>query len=121
MTTLDGQDLFSSGPSTLAAGPWERQFERRGFPGLDGQLVLDMGLRSRRLEQAGRLQADTPAELYQQVSAIQAMADGAIHSLCDNNGQQYPKVYIEQFELAGPVRRGRGFWADYRIVYRQMP
>lgn len=55
MSTLDGQDLFGSGPHRIRAGSWRRRVDRRAFPGLDGELILDMGMRSRNTLQEGRL------------------------------------------------------------------
>ena len=57
MGSFAGQHLFDSGPHSLLPGPWQRCTQRRGFAGLDGEILLDLGLRSRQLTQAGRLQA----------------------------------------------------------------
>ncbi len=121
MSSLDGQDLFASGPHAFTAGSWRRDVQRRGFAGLDGELSLDAGLRSRTIVQTGRLQDDTPAELDAQVAAVQAFADGGLHTLVDNHGVTHDGVRIESVEPQTPIRRGRGFWLDYTITYRQTP
>lgn len=121
MTRLDDQPLFDSGPSTLCPGPWTRQAVRRGLPGLDGELVLDLGLRSRTLQQTGRLESATAAGLHAQIEAIEARLDGQPHTLTDAHGRLFDRILLERFELTGPVRLGRSFWCDYRITYRQLP
>jgi hypothetical protein len=121
MSGFAGQDLFSSGPHTLAAGAWQRQIVRRGFAGSAGEIVLDLGARSRTLTQTGRLSADTLEELAARLEAIDALADGRVHELIDPLGQHYARVLLEQFVPQGPIQAGRGFFVDYRIDYRQLP
>ena len=120
MTTLDGQQLFASGPCRVTAGSWQRQAERRGFAGLDGELVLDMGRRGREVIQQGRLQAATAAELLALVAQVEATHDGAEHTLVDAHARVFERLVVEQFD-AGPLMHGRGCWCDYTIRYRQLP
>jgi len=121
MSTLDGNDLFGSGPHAVRPVAWERAVARRGFPGVDGELVLDMGLRSRAIEQTGRLQAGTAADLHAALAAIETYADGRLHRLIDPTGRTYANVLVERFEPATPVRHGRGFFCEYTLHYRQLP
>lgn len=118
---LDDLDLFASGPSDLRAGTWERRLLRRGLPGLDGECVLDFGLRGRPLHQAGRLQAPDAAALHALADAIAAFQDGRPHTLTDNHGRSREGVLLVRFEAATPVALGRGAWMDYRIEYLQLP
>ena len=37
MSSLDGEDIFGSGPHTIRTGPWQRCLQRRGFAGIDGE------------------------------------------------------------------------------------
>lgn len=122
MSSLDGLDLFGSGPHAIRPGPWERAVERRSFAGLDGEVILDMGLRSRVITQTGRLQAASAQALQEALAGIESLVDGRVHSLTDNHGQSYLKVLVEYFEPTTPLQRGvRGFWCDYAIRYRQLP
>ncbi len=121
MSSLDSQSLFSSGPCEIVPGPWNRKTIRRGVAGLDGELVLDLGRRSRTIVQRGRLQAQTASTLQGLIDAIEAKADGKTHSLADNHGNSFDNVLVESFELQTPVRRGKGFFCDYSITYRQLP
>lgn len=121
MSAFAGLDLFSSGPHALRPGPWQRQIVRRGFAGSAGEILLDLGARSRTLTQVGRLQADTLGELAARLAVIEALADGQVHELIDPLGQRYPRVLLEQFVPQGPIQSGRGYYLDYQIDYRQLP
>lgn len=121
MSSLDGVDMFGSGPHAFRTGPWERAMVRRGFAGLHGELVLDLGLRSRPIFQTGRLQADTASALTGQIGALDGKIDGRCHGLVDNHGRVYARVIVEEFQPATPVSCGRGFWCDYTVRYRQLP
>ena len=37
MSTLDSQDIFGSGPHEIWIGAKERELDRRGFSGIDGE------------------------------------------------------------------------------------
>jgi hypothetical protein len=119
MSLLDEQDLFGSGPHEITVGSPARRLARRGFAGLDGEAVLDMGSRPREITQSGRLQADTSEELQEIVSRIEACLDGGLHTLEDNHGRVHASLIVESFQVATPLRRGRRFWCEYGIVYRQ--
>ncbi len=121
MSTFDGNDLFGSGPHTFKVGSWTRQQQRRGFAGLDGELVIDHGRRSRQIVQTGRLQAASATQLAALVDAIETCSDGYAYTLVDNHSRELDNVLLEQFELSTPVRLGRAAWCDYTITYRQLP
>ncbi len=121
MSSYNGQDLFSAGPHSFRLGPWRRSLQRRGFAGVNGEMVLDLGLRSRRVFQTGRLHADTSAGLKSLLDAINACCDGREHALVDNYGESLPRVILETFEPTTPVQRGRGYYCDYEIEYVQLP
>jgi len=121
MSCFDGQDLFVSGPHSFRLGPWQRCLQRRGFAGVSGELVLDLGLRSRQVFQTGRLQADTAAGLQSLLDAISDYCDGAEHVLVDNYDTSFPRVILQRFEPASAVKHGRGYYCDYDIEYVQLP
>jgi len=120
MSSLDQQDLFGSGPHTILVAAPQRQLARRSFAGLDGEMVLDMGLRTRQITQRGRLQAQSAADLATLIADIEATLDGQLHDLTDNHGRQHSNVLVEEFQPGTPIRRGRGYWCEYTIRYRQM-
>ena len=118
MSTLDGNNLFSSGPHSIHGGPWQRDLSRRGFAGVDGELVVDLGLRGRSIVQTGRLQAANITDLLAQIEAIRLVNDGKDHSLDAGQGGPAIRVVIESFK-PGPILAGRGFFCDYELSYRQ--
>ncbi len=120
MSSYAGDDLFGSGPCAFRFGAWLRSMQIRGFAGPCGEAVLDLGLRSRSIIQTGRLQADTFEALQTQLDAIAACCDGATHTLVDNHDRSHDQVILGRFEMAAPVRRGRGHYCDYEIEYRQL-
>ena len=120
MTLLDDVNIFASGPSEVRTGSIERETQRRSFPGVDGELVLDLGRRSRRIYQRGRLHASTAAGVRDLIDQIESFMDGETHTLVDNHGTSIPDVIVERFEPTTPIHRSRGFWCDYEIVYRQL-
>ncbi|RPI60335.1 MAG: hypothetical protein EHM48_07420 [Planctomycetaceae bacterium] len=121
MSRLDAQDLFSSGPHTIKPGAWQRSLERRSFPGINGELVLDLGLRARTVTQSGWLQAASAEELAEKMSAVEVYLDGRTHTLVDSHGLIYQKMILEAFEPTSPIRRSRGFWCEYTCRYLQLP
>jgi len=120
-SSLDGAALFSSGPHWFRPGPWQRNLERRSFPGADGELVLDLGLRARAIYQGGRLGAPTADAMARQIVAIEALVDGQSHTLVDGQGATYSGVILEKFEQTSPIRAGAGFWCEYACQYLQLP
>lgn len=121
MSSFDGQNLFDSGPHSIRPDAWERQLQRRGFAGIDGELVLDLGLRSRAIHQTGRLQGASASAVAALAETIEAYQDGRPHELIDNHGRTYPSAILEEFQTTTPIKRGRGFWCDYTVSYRQLP
>lgn len=118
---LDGEDLFSSGPCAFTPGAWRREAIHRGFPGVVGELVFDLGRRGREITQRGRLQAETAQDLHDLLSAIAVKDDAQLHTLTDHDGQTYTKTLVESFAPAGPVRVGRNYTCDYTVKYLQLP
>lgn len=124
--TLDGDDLFSTGPSELTVGATTRDTLRRSFPGLDGELAIDLGQRRRTLTQVGRLQAASAAELVALLDAIDVYVDGDLHTLVDENSQTFTNCLLESFVPKAPKSPqtprcpGRRFSCDYAATYRQL-
>jgi len=121
VSSYAGQNLFASGPHEFIPGPWARSIQRRGFAGLEGEMLLDLGLRSRPIVQTGRLKGATAQQVHEQLAAIGVLCDGKEHDLVDNHGQSYRRVVMEEFAPLTAVIAGRGCHCDYRISYRQLP
>ncbi len=121
MSLLDGENLFDSGPHTILPGSWRRATDRRAFAGLGGEIIIDMGLRSRLIRQQGRLQGESAQALIATISQIEARMDGLLHTLSDDYDTVYYPVVVEMFRPSAPIRHGRGFWCNYHMRYRQLP
>lgn len=118
MILLDDQPVFA-GPTSLRAAGRARRLEPRTFGGLSGELLVDLGAAPGRLHQTGRLQAETTADLRDQIERAESFLDGAPHTLTDPHGRTWPGCVMESFELTTPVRRGRGFWCESEARYRR--
>lgn len=121
MSSFAGKNPFGSGPHAIRCGSWRRSQQRRGFAGLDGELVLDDGLRGRGIEQTGRLQADSASALHSLIENIEELIDGQMHTLLDNHGHIYANVMLESFEPQTLLLKGRSFFCDYVARYLQLP
>jgi len=113
--------LFSSGPCTFELGAWRRETIHRGFPGVIGEMVFDLGLRGRPILQKGRLQSTTAQGVHDLLAALAAKDDAQLHTLQDHDGQVYTKILLESFQPVGPVQTGRNVTCDYTISYLQLP
>ncbi len=121
MSTLDGENLFGSGPHVISPGSWRRDVLRRSFSGVSGEMAIDQGKRSREIRQTGRLQAADAASLQTIISQIENHIDGDSYTLVDNHGTSFSYILMESFNITTGIRRGRGYWCDYEIIYRQLP
>lgn len=119
--SLDAQALFASGPSELIVGSWTRQRLRRSLAGLDGEVVVDLGRRSRTLTQQGTLQAATLAGLTALTDAIDQTLDDQLHTLIDPTGRSFANVLIETFTQTSPARLNRLWNCQYTLTCRQLP
>ena len=119
MMSYGGTNLFASGPAELRTGRLRRRTDRRSLAGQNGQLAMDLGRDSRAIEQTGRLQADTLEDLQALIDAIEVRLDGQVRSLVAPSGASHDCL-IEEFELTRGPARGRGFWCEYRILYREL-
>lgn len=116
---LDGQPLFASGPARLDISSWVHQSLRRSFPGLDGELVMPLGRRSRTLAQHGTLTATTRELLESRINAITACLNGQLHQLTED-ALLYRNLLLEQFAPGVIVQTASQFSCDYRIDYREL-
>jgi hypothetical protein len=117
---IDGNDIFSAGACRLSVGSWNREQIRRPLSGLDGELVIDQGLRSRTLTVTGRLTGATASLVASAAEAIAQLCDGQSHTLTDNNGRVFERVLVEAFE-PGVIQLGRAWCCDFTLELRQLP
>jgi len=117
MTRFGPQNLFGSGPTTLAAeGATLRHASQ---PLAQGQTLLPQGNAPRHIRQTGALIADDPETLRQRINAIAAHVDGQPRELIDPHGRTFPGVVMTRFEPRDIRRLGHRYRVAYSIDYRQ--
>jgi len=117
---LDGERIFGAGAVEIKAGSSRREAVEKSAAGLDGVVSIDMGLRSRKLRQAGELRAASRADLDSRLAAVSAFMDGKTHKLSVDGGQEFENVRMDSFEVSGERSSGGGVVAGYEIVYTQL-
>lgn len=117
---LDGERIFGGGLVEIKAGSGRREAVEKSAAGLDGVVSIDMGLRSRKLRQAGELRAASRADLDSRLAAVSALMDGKTHKLSADGGQEFENVRMDSFEVNGERPSGGGVVADYKIIYTQL-
>jgi hypothetical protein len=103
----------------LAVKTFKRSIVQRTAAGLDGQLAVDTGLRSRKLVQTGQLRAKSQTELQRQIDSINSLIDGQLHTLKCPNGRVFENLLIETFETETILKGGAYVSCEYRITYVQ--
>lgn len=118
--TLDGQVLFDEHQLQIELGSISRDSVQRAVPGLDGVLSIDLGKRSRKIEQKGLLRAKSRAQLQGKISAISAYLDGDTHKLVTRNGEEFDNLRMDVFKVSKERTSSAGVVVDYEIVYTQL-
>ena len=121
MVKIDSQAIFGDSPAELEPQSWVREKLTKTFPGLDGELIIDLGKRSRKIIQTGKLIAGTISTINNQIEQIENLIDSNFHTLIDNHSRVFNRVQIENFTLKTPLKTGNGYHCKYEIVYRQQP
>jgi len=101
----------------IEAKTLKRGVVRRSAAGLDGQLTIDMGLRERKLVQTGQLRAKNEAELQRQITTINELIDGQLHTLKSLDGRVFDNLLVETFETESVVKSGAYVSCAYHITY----
>jgi len=118
--TLDGEDLFGSGPHMVETGSPARRVEDVAFNGLAGGLAVDLGDGPRPLRQTGVLSAATEWNLALLLAAIEAFIDGRTYTLTAPDGTDYPNCRVTALERLGPPQVGTLWHQPYRVTYHQL-
>ena len=120
MIRVDNKYITGYSPDTLTFKSWTRETITKTFPGVDGELRIDLGKRSRILIQKGRMRAQRAFDMNNMILGIEVLMDGKTHTLKDNYGGVYNNVIVESFEAKSPIKTGVGVFCDYEIKYRQL-
>ena len=117
---LDGQSLFGEQRLEIEFGGVSRDSIERAVPGLDGVLSIDLGGRSRKIEQKGVLRAKSRSQMDERISAISAYVDGNTHTLLTSSGEEFENLRVDVFKVSKERAGGGGVDVDYEIVYTQL-
>jgi len=117
---LDGQSLFDEQRLEIEFGGVSRDSIERAVPGLDGVLSIDLGGRSRKIEQKGVLRAKSRSQMDERISAISAYVDGNTHTLLTSSGEEFENLRVDVFKVSKERAGGGGVDVDYEIVYTQL-
>lgn len=118
--TFDGQELFASGPARVEDRGASLRHAQQEPVGQLGARVVGQGRAARQLVQTGTLLADSPEELREQVTAIEAYLDGLPHELVDEHGRAWANVVMLAVEPRGLVGVGTRWKLEYRVNYVQV-
>ncbi|MAE62300.1 MAG: hypothetical protein CMJ49_13205 [Planctomycetaceae bacterium] len=120
MSSLNGNDLFGSGPHTIEVGGRSLRHASHQQPGADGQRVTALGRTPREIEQSGTLLADGPDGLTAQLDAIEEALGDPPAALIDQHGRQWDHVIMMRFSPKHVRRIGLRLGVDYRVTYEQV-
>ncbi len=119
MSQLDGHNLFGSGPHHFIVHGLSERHNLHEAAGVDGGRITPLGRRPRKIEQRGRLLADSVGELETQRQAVEARLGKRGLTLVDHRGRSWANVVMLSFK-PGEVRRlGARLALDYEIEYLQ--
>jgi hypothetical protein len=118
--TLDGQAIFDEQELTICVGSPTRASVERAVAGLDGELTIDLGARSRQIRQTGTLHAASRVAMHTRILAITAFIDGGTHTLATGDGQEFGDLRMDSFKKVAEYPGAPGVVADYEIAYTQM-
>jgi len=118
--TLDGQIVFEDAELKVQAKSWRRDSIERTIAGLNGVLSIDLGLRSRKINQTGTLRAVNKSALSEKISEINAYMDGGSYTLAIVGGEQFENLRLDCFEVGEKQFSGGDVCCKYEITYTQL-
>ena len=116
---LDDEVIFNEETFVLEIKSPQRSIIQRSAAGLDGQVSIDLGLRSRKLVQRGELRAKSKTELQKRIDEISELLDGDAHILRCPDGKIFENLLIEDFHNGSFVSGGANISCQYDIAYIQ--
>jgi hypothetical protein len=118
--TLDAQMLFDEQTLEITADSFCRDSIERAVPGLNGVLSIDLGLRGRKIRQAGTLRATSRIQLEEKITTILTFMDGDTHTLITGSGREFANLRMDSFKTGTENADGTGIVTDYEIIYTQL-
>ncbi len=116
--TLDGLVLFEQ--LELKEGSWQREAVQRTAAGLDGEVSVDLGCRSRQLVGRGVIRAFSDLTLEARLDTIRLLMDGATHALMTSDGQCLSNLRIDAVSTGEKAKSGSGVCCEFEIRCTQL-
>ncbi|PKL46808.1 MAG: hypothetical protein CVV39_06665 [Planctomycetes bacterium HGW-Planctomycetes-1] len=117
--TLDDKIFFSETVFALEVKSPQRDIIQRSAAGLDGQINIDLGFRTRKIVQKGELRARNNAELQKQIDEINGLIDGRLHILKCPDGRVFENLLLDEFQTNSFITGGAHICCQYKITYTQ--
>ena len=118
--TLDGEDIFSSDGLNIEVKSAKRASVERSAAGLNGVLSIDLGSRSRKIRQTGKLRAASVAALNEMIATVESYMDGGTHTLVGLDGSEFCDLRLDEFRVKSKGASGGGAACEYEIIYTQL-
>jgi hypothetical protein len=116
---LDDKIFFSETIFALEVKSPQRDIIQRSAAGLDGQINIDLGFRTRKIVQKGELRARNQAELGQQINTVNELIDGKLHTLKCPDGRIFENLLIDEFQTGSSITGGAHTCCQYKLIYTQ--
>lgn len=116
---LDDKIFFPETLFELEVKSPQRNIIQRSAAGLDGQVNIDLGFRTRKIVQKGELRAGNQAELQKQIDEINGLIDGKLHILRSPDGRFFGNLLIDEFQTGSSITGGAHTCRQYKITYTQ--
>jgi len=116
---LDDKIFFPETIFALEVESPQRNIIQKSAAGLDGQVNIDLGFRTRKLVQKGELRARNQAELGKQIDEINELIDGKLHILGSPDGRIFENLLIDEFQTGSSITGGAHTCCQYKITYIQ--
>ncbi len=104
MATLNGVDMFGLCVCKTAPMPARRQLNR--YPGVNGLESKRMGTDGKRSMVSGFLVGVTTEDINAAEGVLQSyLEDGGAYTFVDNYGNQWPRVYLLEYDFTDRVMK----------------
>ena len=116
--TLDG--TIDCEQMELAVGSWRRDNIERSAAGVDGAVKVDLGQRTREIEQKVVMRAPSRRALFAKIDFVRGNQDGSSHSMETGEGERFENLCIEKVTVGHIEYSGSGASCEIEIGYVQL-
>ncbi|HIJ67794.1 MAG TPA: hypothetical protein HPP87_09565 [Planctomycetes bacterium] len=113
-------DIIGFEQTELSIGSWRRASIERAAAGVDGSVLIDLGIRARGIVQKGLLRAPSRASLLAKVDFVRDNQDGASHTMQTEAGEYFEDMCITNVKAGFIDFGGSGASCEIEISYVQL-